>query len=145
MILEIDETDFQFVTQMLCRAKSTHQSLMVDPNHCQTVRDRSRENAKMAQTAYDLMYDAKKKGDAKRPQKSDDYVRKLEKALDPVLSVEGAIEQAKRTDRKITCREDERLFQSLDAVAEAQEIMQPVIAIGQAAAEVKAKMAEATA
>lgn len=38
-----------------------------------------------------------------------DYVQTLEKALEPVLSVEGAIEQAKRTDRKITCREDERL------------------------------------
>ena len=74
-----------------------------------------------------------------------DYVRTLEKALEPVLAIEGAIEQAKRTDRKITCREDERLFQSLDAVAEAQKIMQPVIAIEQATAEVRAKMAEATA
>ena len=79
------------------------------------------------------------------PQPPSEYVRKLEKALEPVLAIEGAIEQAKRTDRKITCREDERLFQSLDAVAKAQEIMQPVIAIEQAAAEVKAKMAEATA
>ena len=74
-----------------------------------------------------------------------DYVRTLEKALEPVLAIEGAIEQAKRTDRKITCREDERLFQSLDAVAEAQKVMQPVIALEQAAAEVRAKMAEATA
>lgn len=74
-----------------------------------------------------------------------DYVRTLEKALEPVLAIEGVIEQAKRTDRKITCREDERLFQSLDAVAKAQKVMQPVIAIEQAAAEVKAKMAEATA
>lgn len=73
------------------------------------------------------------------------YRQKLEEALEPVLAVEGAIEQAKLTDRKITCREDERLFQSLDAVAEAQKVMQPVIAIEQAAAEVKAKMAEATA
>lgn len=76
---------------------------------------------------------------------ADDYVRTLEKALKPVLAIEGAIEQAKRTDRTITCREDERLFQSLDAVAEAQKVMQPVIAIEQAAAEVRAKMAEATA
>ena len=74
-----------------------------------------------------------------------DYVRTLEKALEPVLTIEGAIEQAKRTDRQITCREDERLFQSLDAVAEAQKIMQPVIALEQAAAEVKVKIAEATA
>lgn len=72
-----------------------------------------------------------------------DYVRTLEKALEPVLAVEGAIEQAKRTDRNITGELDARLFKSLDAVAEAQKIMQPVIAIEQAAAEVKAKMAEA--
>ena len=77
------------------------------------------------------------------PKPPSEYVRQLEKALEPVLAIEGAIEQAKRTDRKITCREDERLFQCLDAVAEAQKIMQPVIAIEQAAAEVKAKMAEA--
>lgn len=77
------------------------------------------------------------------PQPPSEYVRKLEKALEPVLAIEGAIEQAKRTDRKITCREDERLFQSLDAVAEAQKVMQPVIAIEQAAAEIRAKMAKA--
>lgn len=67
-----------------------------------------------------------------------DYVRTLEKALEPVLSVEGAIEHAKRTDRKITCREDERLFQSLDAVAEAQKIMQPVVTIRELAPCAKA-------
>lgn len=65
MRLEIDETDFRFVTQILCRAKSTHESLMVDPNLCQIVRDRHRENAKMAQTAFDLMYEAKEKGGTK--------------------------------------------------------------------------------
>ena len=32
-----------------------------------------------------------------------DYVRTLEKALEPVLAIDGAIEQAKRTDRNITC------------------------------------------
>lgn len=73
------------------------------------------------------------------------YVRKLEEALEPILAIEGAIEQAKRTDRKITCREDERLFQCLDAVAKAQEIMLPVLAFEQAAREVRTKMAEATA
>ena len=72
-----------------------------------------------------------------------DYVRTLEKALEPVLAVEGAIEQAEIEGRKIVCHEDERLFQSLGAGAEAQKIMQPVIAIEQAAAEVRAKMAEA--
>ena len=79
------------------------------------------------------------------PKPPSEYVRKLEKALEPVLAVEGAIEQAKRTDRNITGELDARLFKSLDAVAEAQKIMQPVIAIEQAAAEVRAKMAEATA
>ena len=64
MKLEIDEIDFQFVTQILCRAKVNFASLMTDPNYCQTVRDRYRENAKMAQTARDLMYEAKKKGGA---------------------------------------------------------------------------------
>ena len=67
-----------------------------------------------------------------------DYVRTLEKAMEPVLSVEGAIEQAKRTDRKITCREDERLFQCLDAVAEAQKVMQPVATARQLAPGAKA-------
>lgn len=65
MILEIDETDFQFVTQILYRAKVTHESLMTDPNLCQANHDRHRENAKMAKTAYNLMYEAKKKGGAK--------------------------------------------------------------------------------
>lgn len=75
-----------------------------------------------------------------------DYVRKLEKALEPVLAVEGAVEQAEIKDgRQIVCRADERLFQCLDAVAEAQKVMRPVVAIEQAAAEVRAKMAEATA
>ena len=89
------------------------------------------------------LYDSREPVDT--PQPPSEYVRKLEKALEPVMAVEGAIEQAKRTERKINCREDERLFQSLDAVAEAQKIMQPVIALEQAAAEVRAKMAEATA
>ena len=64
MKLEIDEIDFNFVTQILSRAKVTHESLMTDPNLCQTNRDRHRENAKMAQTARDLMIEAKKKGGA---------------------------------------------------------------------------------
>ena len=73
-----------------------------------------------------------------------DYVRTLEKALEPVLAIDGVIEQAEIKDgRQIVCRADERLFQCLDAVAEAQKVMQPVIAIEQAAAEVRAKMAEA--
>lgn len=70
----------------------------------------------------------------------DAYRQKLEEALEPVLAIEGAIEQAKRTDRKITCREDERLFQSLDAVAKAQEIMLPVVAFEQAAREARKEL-----
>lgn len=61
MILEIDETDFQFVTQILCRARVTYESMMTDPNISQTARNRHRENAKIAETARDLMYDAKRK------------------------------------------------------------------------------------
>lgn len=75
------------------------------------------------------------------PQPSSEYVQMLEQALKPVLAVEGAIEQAKRGGRKINCREDERLFQSLDAVAEAQKVMQAVIELKRVAAEVKARMA----
>ena len=77
------------------------------------------------------------------PKLPSEYVRTLEKALEPVLAVEGAIEQAKLDGRQIVCRTDERLFQCLDAVAEAQKIMQPVIALEQAAAEVRTKMAKA--
>ena len=68
------------------------------------------------------------------------YVRKLEEALEPILAIEGAIEQSKLAGRQIVCREDERLFQCLDAVAKAQEIMRPVIAFEQAAAEVREKL-----
>lgn len=70
----------------------------------------------------------------------DAYRQKLEEALEPVLAIEGVIEQAKRTDRKITCREDERLFQCLDAVAKAQEIMLPVVAFEQAAREARKEL-----
>lgn len=84
------------------------------------------------------------KGDCGTPKPPSEYVRQLEKALEPVLAIEGAIEQAEIKDgRQIVCRADERLFQCLDAVAEAQKVMQPVVAIEQAAAEVRAKMAEA--
>ncbi len=88
------------------------------------------------------LYDSRKP--VGTPQPPSEYVRKLEKALEPVLAIEGVIEQAEiKDDRQIVCRADERLFQCLDAVAKAQKIMQPVIAIEQAAAEVRAKMAEA--
>ena len=78
------------------------------------------------------------------PQPPSEYVRELEKALEPVLAVEGAIEQAKRTDRKIYC-EDNLLFQCLDAVAEAQKIMQKYREQEKSVAEIEKKIAEATA
>lgn len=62
MKLEINETDFNFITRILYRAKVTHESLMTSPGICEVVRDRQREYAKMAQTAYDLMHKAKKEG-----------------------------------------------------------------------------------
>ncbi len=65
MTLEIDEVDFEFVTQILCRAEVCHKSLMTDLNLCQTVRDGHRESAKMARQARWMMYAAKKKGDEK--------------------------------------------------------------------------------
>lgn len=88
------------------------------------------------------LYDNDKPAGMQKPP-ADDYVRTLEKALEPVLAIEGAIEQAKRTDRNITGEADARLLRSLDAVAEAQKIMQPVIAIESVAAEIRSKMAEA--
>ena len=64
-----------------------------------------------------------------------------EEALEPVLAIEGVIEQAKiKDDRRIACREDERLFQCLDAVAKAQEIMLPVLAFEQAAREARKEL-----
>ena len=71
----------------------------------------------------------------------DAYRQKLEEALEPVLAIEGEIEQAKiKDDRRIACREDERLFQCLDAVAKAQEIMLPVLAFEQAAREARKEL-----
>lgn len=79
------------------------------------------------------------------PKPPSEYVRKLEKALEPVLAVEGAIEQAKRTDRNITGELDARLFKSLDAVAEAQKVMQKYREQEKSVAEIEKKIAEATA
>ena len=93
---------------------------------------------KMREWMFKQDQDAKDMPDLPSGVQPGDYVRTLEKALEPVLSVEGAIEQAKRTDREITCRYDERLFQSLNAVAEAQKIMQPVATIMELAPGAKA-------
>lgn len=48
MTLEIDETDFGFITTILCRAKLMFESLGCDHNVCAANRDRYREDAKMA-------------------------------------------------------------------------------------------------
>lgn len=58
MRLEINETDLKFIKHVLLLAKCTHESLMTDPDVCETNRERHREHAKMAQTAYDLMRSA---------------------------------------------------------------------------------------
>lgn len=64
MKLEIDETDFGFITSILCRAKLMFESLGCDHNVCAANRDRYREDAKMARQAHKMMFDAKKKGGA---------------------------------------------------------------------------------
>ena len=62
--LEIDETDFGFITTILCRAKLMFESLGCSHNVCAANRDRYREDAKMAQQAWKMMYAAKaKEGD----------------------------------------------------------------------------------
>lgn len=65
MKLEIDDTDYLFVGRVLLTAKSTHERLMTDPNICEINRNRHREHAKMAQTAYDLLKKAKEEGASK--------------------------------------------------------------------------------
>jgi hypothetical protein len=63
--LEIDETDFGFITSILCRAKLMYESLGCDHNVCAANRDRYREDAKMAHQAWQMMYAAKQEGGAK--------------------------------------------------------------------------------
>lgn len=63
MKLEIDETDFGFITSILCRAKLTFESLGCDHDVCAANRDRYREDAKMARQAREMMYDAKRKSE----------------------------------------------------------------------------------
>jgi len=79
----------------------------------------------VVEQARDWLYDGRdavdpEPGNVPRP---GDYALAMERALKPVLAIEGAIEQSKRSDREIHCRLDERLFESLDAVASAQETM----------------------
>lgn len=61
MKLEIDETDFGFITTILCRASLMFESLGHNHNVCAANRDRYREDAKMARQAREMMYNAKRK------------------------------------------------------------------------------------
>lgn len=92
----------------------------------------------IGRTLFDLLGD-------QAPQPPSEYVRMLEKALEPVLAIEGAIEQTKRTDRNITCELDARLFKSLDAVAEAQKVMQKYREQEKSVAGIEKKITEAVA
>lgn len=51
---------------------------------------------------------------------------KMRQALDCVLAVKGAVELQRKPGRNIVCEEDATIFQCLDAVAEAQKIMQTI-------------------
>lgn len=59
MKLEINEVDFGFITNILCRAKTVFESLGCSHDVCAVNRDRYREDAKMAQQAREMMYAAK--------------------------------------------------------------------------------------
>ena len=61
MRLEIDEVDFGFITNILCRAKIVLEGLGRSHDVCATNRDRFREDAKMAQQAREMMYAARVK------------------------------------------------------------------------------------
>lgn len=62
MTLEIDEVDFGFITDILCRASLVFEQLGSSHDVCATNRDRYREDAKMAKQARQMMYEAKKGG-----------------------------------------------------------------------------------
>ena len=66
MKLEIDDTDLTFIERVLLCAKVTYESLMMDPDVCETNRNRHRENAKLAQTAYNLMMASEVKEEIER-------------------------------------------------------------------------------
>lgn len=59
MRLEIDEVDFGFITNILCRAKIVFEDLGHSHDVCAKNRDRFREDAKMARQAREMMYAAK--------------------------------------------------------------------------------------
>lgn len=61
MKFEIDKVDFEFIKTMLLRAAAHWEFDMTDATTCQSARDRSRENAKMAKQAVELLYDSEVK------------------------------------------------------------------------------------
>ena len=65
MKLEIDEVDFGFVTNILCRASLVFEQLGSSYDVCAENRDRYREDAKMAKQARQMMYDKAREGGAK--------------------------------------------------------------------------------
>ena len=62
MTLEIDEVDFGFITNILCRASLVFEQLGSSPDICAKNRDRYREDAKMAKQARQMMYEKQRKG-----------------------------------------------------------------------------------
>lgn len=62
MTLEIDEVDFGFITNILCRASLVFEQLGSSHDVCAQNRDRYREDAKMAKQARQMMYEAKEGG-----------------------------------------------------------------------------------
>lgn len=61
MKLEIDKTDYDFVKTILLRAAAHWELDMADANKTQSFRDRSRENAKMARQAAEMLYESEQK------------------------------------------------------------------------------------
>lgn len=62
MTLEIDEVDFGFITNILCRASLVFEQLGSSHDICAKNRDRYREDAKMAKQARQMMYEKQRKG-----------------------------------------------------------------------------------
>lgn len=62
MRIEIDDVDFGFITNILCRASLVFEQLGSSHDVCASNRDRYREDAKMAKQARRMMYEAKKGG-----------------------------------------------------------------------------------
>ena len=56
MKFEIDKVDYEFIKTMLLRAAAHWELDMTDATTSQSARDRSRENAKMARQAVEILY-----------------------------------------------------------------------------------------